>query len=189
MPEVEGLALYEAARVAGLYGPLLEIGSYCGKSAVYLGAAAREAGSVLFTLDHHRGSEEHQPGQEYHDPALVDAEGRIDTLPCFRKTIAGAGLEDRVIAIVGRSVMVSHWWRTPLAFLFLDGGHSEWQAFFDYDFARHLLPHGILAIHDVFEDPAEGGRPPFLVHELALMQGFEPAGSEGSLRLLRRSGS
>ena len=189
MPEVEGLALYEAARVAGLYGPLLEIGSYCGKSAVYLGAAAREAGSVLFTLDHHRGSEEHQPGQEYHDPALVDAEGRIDTLPCFRKTIAGAGLEDRVIAIVGRAVMVSHWWRTPLAFLFLDGGHSEWQAFFDYDFARHLLPHGILAIHDVFEDPAEGGRPPFLVHELALMQGFEPAGSEGSLRLLRRSGS
>src|SRR5438132_13446592 len=101
LPETEGLALYQAAMAAGRRGPLLEVGTYCGKSAVYLGAAAREAESVLFTIDHHRGSEEHQPGQEYHDPELVDDHGRVDTLPCFRRTIAAAGLEDRVIGVVG----------------------------------------------------------------------------------------
>src|SRR6266571_1405823 len=102
MPDDEGLALHDAGRAGAAAGPLLEIGSYCGKSAVYLGGAAREAGTVLFTVDHHRGSEENQPGWEHHDARLVDpATGRIDTLPCFRRTIEAAGLEDAVIAVVG----------------------------------------------------------------------------------------
>jgi predicted O-methyltransferase YrrM len=188
MPEVEGLALYQAALSAGRRGPLLEVGTYCGKSTVYIGAAATEAESVVFTIDHHRGSEEHQPGEEYHDPTLTDAEGRIDTLPCFRKTMAAAGLEERVIALVGDSVTISAWWRTPLAFLFLDGGHSHERAMLDYTgYSRHLEPGGVLAIHDVFPNPADGGRPPFEVYQLALSQGFVEIADEGSLRLLRLS--
>jgi predicted O-methyltransferase YrrM len=188
MPEVEGLALYQAALSAGRRGPLLEVGTYCGKSTVYIGAAATEAESVVFTIDHHRGSEEHQPGEEYHDPTLTDAEGRIDTLPCFRKTMAAAGLEERVIALVGDSVTISAWWRTPLAFLFLDGGHSHERAMLDYTgYSRHLEPGGVLAIHDVFPNPADGGRPPFEVYHLALSQGFVEIADEGSLRLLRLS--
>jgi len=190
MPEPEGLALYQAAKSAGRQGPILEVGTYCGKSAVYLGAAAQETDSVLFTIDHHRGSEEHQRGQEYYDPALVDAGGRIDTLPCFRKTIAAAGLEDRVIALVGDSALISTWWRTPLALVFLDGGHSRQRALLDYaGYAAHLPADGLLAIHDVFPDPAQGGRPPFEVYQLALSEGFVDLASEGSLRLLRRSGA
>jgi predicted O-methyltransferase YrrM len=188
MPEVEGLALYQAALSVGRRGPLLEVGTYCGKSTVYIGAAATEAESVVFTIDHHRGSEEHQPGEEYHDPTLTDAEGRIDTLPCFRKTMAAAGLEERVIALVGDSVTISAWWRTPLAFLFLDGGHSHERAMLDYTgYSRHLEPGGVLAIHDVFPNPADGGRPPFEVYHLALSQGFVEIADEGSLRLLRLS--
>ena len=187
LAESEGLALYQAAMAAGRQGPLLEVGTYCGKSAVYLGAAARQADSVLFTTDHHHGSEEHQPGQEYHDPELVDAQGNFDTLPCFRRTIAAAGLEDRVIGLVGDSVLVSTWWRTPLAFVFLDGGHSHERALLDYSgYTRHLQPGGVLAIHDVFADPACGGRPPFEVYQLALAQDFVELAAEGSLRLLRR---
>src|SRR5215471_18914939 len=99
MPEREGLALHEAALEAGSRGPLLEIGTYCGKSAVYLGAAARACGTVLFTVDHHRGSEENQAGWEHHDAEVVDAEtGRMDTLPFFRRTLQAAGLEDVVVA-------------------------------------------------------------------------------------------
>jgi predicted O-methyltransferase YrrM len=186
MPEAEGLALHAAALEAGRRGAMLEIGSYCGKSAVYLGAAAREAGTVLFSVDHHRGSEEHQPGEEYHDPALLDAQGRVDTLPCFRRTIAAAGLAEHVVAIVGESARVCRWWRTPLAFLFLDGGHSREQAMLDYAWSQLLQPHGILAVHDVFPDPADGGRPPFEVYQRALRDGFVEVRQEGSLRLLRR---
>ena len=134
MPDDEGVALHDAALRGAAVGPLLEIGTYCGKSAIYLGAAAREAGTVCFTVDHHRGSEENQAGWEHHDPEVVDpATGRMDTLPFFRRTIHDAGLEDVVVAIVGHSVPVARAWRTPLGFLFIDGGHAEDVAMADYD--------------------------------------------------------
>ena len=126
MPEDEGAAAAPLARERLPHGPLLEVGTYCGKSAIYLGAAAREVGGAVFTVDHHRGSEENQAGWEHHDPTLVDAEtGLMDTLPTFRRTIARAGLEDQVVAVIGRSTTVSRHWRTPLALLFIDGGHAE----------------------------------------------------------------
>ncbi len=188
MPDDEGLALHEAALAAGRIGPLLEIGTYCGKSAVYLGAAARAAGTVLFTVDHHRGSEENQPGWEHHDPEVVDPRtGRMDTLPFFRATMEESGLEDVVIAVVGPSVTVARAWRTPVGFLFVDGGHALDVAMADYEhWGPHLLPGGTLAIHDVFEDPAEGGQAPFEVWKRAVGDGFEPVSTTGSLRVLRR---
>jgi predicted O-methyltransferase YrrM len=186
MPDDEGLALYEAARDAGTRGPLLEIGTYCGKSAVYLGAAARDAGTLLFTVDHHRGSEENQAGWEHHDRDVVDPEtGRMDTLPFFRRTIAAAGLEDVVVGVLGASVPVARVWRTPLAFLFIDGGHAEDVAMADYEhWVHHVVAGGTLAIHDVFEDPADGGQAPFHVWQRAIRDGFEPRSTTGSLRIL-----
>ena len=125
MPPDEGLALHEAGLVAAALGPLLEVGTYCGKSAIYLGAAARERGTVLFTVDHHRGSEENQPGWEWHDPTLVDPDlGVMDTLPVFRRTIRDAGLEGTVVAVVGDSPTVARHWATPVALVFVDGGHG-----------------------------------------------------------------
>jgi predicted O-methyltransferase YrrM len=188
MPDDEGRALYEAARAAASLGPLLEIGTYCGKSAVYLGAAAREGGTVLFTVDHHRGSEENQAGWEHHDREVVDARtGRMDTLPFFRRTIEDAGLEDAVVAVVGGSLPVARAWRTPVAFLFIDGGHAEDVAMTDYEhWSPHVMPRGTLAIHDVFEDPAEGGQAPFHVWQRACADGFTPVSTTGSLRVLQR---
>jgi predicted O-methyltransferase YrrM len=188
MPDDEGLALHAAARAAGEHGPLLEIGTYCGKSAVYLGAAAREAGTVLFTVDHHRGSEENQAGWEHHDREVVDPRtGRMDTLPFFRRTIEDAGLEDVVVAVVGYSIPVARAWRTPLAFCFIDGGHAEDVALADYEhWTPHVQPGGTLAIHDVFEDPSAGGQAPFRVWQRAVADGFAPVAATGSLRVLRR---
>src|SRR3954449_9408927 len=138
MPEDEGLLLHRFALERLPLGPVLEVGTYCGKSAVYLGAAAREVGGTVFTVDHHRGSEENQAGWEHHDASLVDPElGLMDTLPVFRRTIAGAGLEDQVVAIVGRSTTVAAHWRTPLALLFIDGGHAEVHAQNDYSGWAH----------------------------------------------------
>jgi len=194
MPEEEGLALHRAGLEAAgtATGPLLEIGTYCGKSAVYLGSAARATGSVLFTLDHHRGSEENQPGWEHHAPDLVDpVTGRMDTLVPFRRTMEQAGLEEWVVAIVGESSAVSTHWRIPLSLVFIDGGHGRQPAWADYlGWAPHVAVGGLLAIHDVFADPADGGRPPYELWRRALASGaFTDVAACGSLRVLRRVGS
>ncbi len=189
MPEDEGAFLHRVARERLPHGPALEVGSYCGKSAIYLGAAAREVGGTVFSVDHHRGSEENQAGWEHHDASLVDAEsGRMDTLPTFRRTIERAGLEDRVVAVVGRSTTVSQHWRTPLSLLFIDGGHAEVHAQNDYaGFGPWVMTGGALVIHDVFERPEDGGQPPFHVWLRARAGGaFEPVGTVGSMRVLTR---
>ncbi|HUB21191.1 MAG TPA: class I SAM-dependent methyltransferase [Streptosporangiaceae bacterium] len=190
MPAPEGRALFDAAARYSPRGPVLEIGSYCGKSTIYLAAAARAAGQQVVTVDHHRGSEEHQPGWEYHDPALVDpATGRLDTLPRLRATLAAAGLEDHVVVIVGRSADVARLWGKPLGLVFIDGGHTEAAAVADYEgWAPWVTLGGALAIHDVFPDPADGGRPPYLIYQRALASGaFTEVRAQGSLRLLERT--
>ena len=188
MPDDEGLALHQAGLDAAAAGPLLEVGTYCGKSAVYLGAAARDRRTVLYTVDHHRGSEENQAGWDWHDERLVDSRtGRMDTLPFFRRTIEDAGLEDEVIAVVGKSTIVARAWATPLGLVFIDGGHAFDVALADYEsWSPHVAPGGLLVFHDVFEDPAEGGQAPYEVWKRAVADGFTPSSTTGSLRVLRR---
>jgi predicted O-methyltransferase YrrM len=191
MPDDEAQALYDAAVPMAACGLLLEVGTYCGKSATWLGAAARAGGGKLVTVDHHRGSEENQPGWEWHDPELVDASvGVMDTLPFFRRTIHAAGLEDTVTAIVGRSAEVASWWRTPLALLFIDGGHAAEHCIADYaGWSPFVQPDGLLAIHDVFPDPADGGQAPYEhIYRPAVADGFVEIRHVGSLRILRRPG-
>ncbi len=194
MPEDEGRFLHACAAQAGQGAPagdpatLLEVGTYCGKSAVLLGAAARATGATAFTVDHHRGSEENQAGWEHHDPTLVDPEtGLMDTLPVFRRTIAAAGLEPEVVAVVGRSATVARHWRAPLDLLFIDGGHGEEPAHADLEgWAPWVRTGGLLLVHDVFPDPADGGRPPYEIYLRALDNGFVDVGVRGSMRALRR---
>ena len=190
MPADEGRALFDAAVGALEGGIAVEIGTYCGKSTVLLGAAAAETGSVLYTIDHHHGSEEHQPGWEFHDTTMVDpVSGRFDTLPTFRRTLDAAGLDDTVVAVVGKSTVVARGWRTPLQLLFIDGGHSETAAQQDFDgWSRWVAVGGALLIHDVFPDPRDGGRPPYHIYCRALESGqFTEVGCTGSLRVLRRT--
>jgi len=190
MPLDEGAFLHATAVTHLGAGPALEIGTYCGKSAIYLGAAAEAVDSTVFTLDHHRGSEENQAGWEHHDPTVVDPEiGLMDTLPTFRRTVQRAGLEHRVVAVVGDSPTVARYWRTPVALLFIDGGHSEEPAQADYSgFAPWVQPGGVLVIHDVFERPEDGGQAPFHVWERAVASGsFTPVGTVGSMRVLERT--
>lgn len=193
MPDDEGLALYRVGGVAagsGL-GPLLEVGTYCGKSAVYLGAAAQESGTLLVSVDHHRGSEENQAGWEHHDQTVVDPRtGRMDTLPWARTAIEVAGLEQHVVLIVGESTAVAGVWGTPLGLLFIDGGHGDEVAWEDYRaWSPQVAVGGWMAIHDVFPDPADGGRPPYELYCAALDSSEwceETALGCGSLRVLRR---
>jgi MMP 1-O-methyltransferase len=192
MPPAEGIALYETALAYGHRGPVIEIGTYCGKSTIYLAAAARVLGQKVVTVDHHRGSEENQPGWEYHDMSLVDPRtGQMDTLPHFRATLGETGLEDAVVAIVGRSADVAGLWRTPAGMVFIDGGHTDAAAQADYQgWSPWVAAGGALAIHDVFPDPAAGGQAPYRIYLRALESGaFAEVRAEGSLRVLERSGS
>jgi predicted O-methyltransferase YrrM len=193
MPDDEGLALYRAAVQAGSDGPaggtIVEIGAWCGKSTIYLGAAAQRTGAVVFSIDHHHGSEENQPGWDHHDPSVVDIRtGRIDTLPYWRAAVDGAGLGDHVVGVVGDSPVIASRWRTPVDLCFIDGGHGEAPAWADFrGWAPHVAVGGWLAIHDVFEDPSEGGRPPYELWRAALRsKEFEPDATCGSLRVLKR---
>jgi hypothetical protein len=196
MPDDEGQALFEAALRAGRAdlpaakpATFVEIGAWCGKSTVYIGAAAESTAAVLLSVDHHRGSEENQPGWEHHEADLVDAEaGRIDTLLHWRRSIALTGLESSVVGIVGDSPTVATRWDRALAFCFIDGGHGEEPAWADYrGWAPHVAVGGWLAIHDVFPDPADGGRPPYELFCAALESGeFTEEAACGSLRVLRR---
>ncbi len=193
MPDEEGEALHLVAALAaksGL-GPIVEIGTYCAKSALYLGFAARLETCVVYSVDHHRGSEENQAGWEHHDPSLVDpATGRMDTLPSARAAIEGAALEDTVVLIVGRSEVVATAWSTPISMLFIDGGHGGSVAWADYrGWSPLVAVGGFMAIHDVFPDPADGGRPPYEIFCEALACGRWSERTDlgfGSLRVLER---
>lgn len=185
----EAARLYQHALVAAQRGPILEVGSYCGKSTVYLGTACKQHKSILFAVDHHRGSEEHQLGEAYHDPELYDAYyKKMDSFPQFRHTLARANLEDVVIPIVAPSALAARAWATPLAMVFIDGGHSMDAALTDYRcWSGHLMRGGFLAIHDVFPNPKDGGRPPFEIWKLAQESGlFEALPLVKSLGVLKR---
>lgn len=188
LPDGEGLRLYEWALETAVMGPILEIGSYCGRSTIWLAQAAKEKQSLVFAVDHHRGSEEHQPGESHHDTELVDAKGNVDTLTMFRRNIRLAGLENEVIPVVTDSTRFARSWSGQLGMVFIDGGHSLSAALADFRaWAPRVLPGGILAIHDVFPDPSEGGQAPFTIWRLAQQSGlFESLEGIGSLRGLRR---
>jgi len=189
MDVAEGVALHDAALEIADLGPVMEIGSYCGKSTVYLGTACKARGALLYALDHHRGSEENQPGWEHHDPDTWDARaGAMDTMPFFRDTLRRAQLEDTVIGIVTQSRLAARHWNIPLSMLFIDGGHALEMAMIDYrGFSPHVMQGGILAIHDIFPDPKDGGQAPYEIYKLALASGlFEELAMVKSLGLLRR---
>ena len=185
----EGEALYHLAAEASTLGPVLEVGSYCGKSSIYLAAACKLVDSVLFAVDHHRGSEEHQPGEEYHDPELYDDGAQLmDSFRTFRRNIRAAELEEWVVPVVAPSAIAARRWNTPLGLVFIDGGHSLEAAMTDYrSWTRHIVPGGYLAIHDIFPDPADGGQAPYDIYKLALASGqFELVEMVDTLGVLRR---
>ncbi|MFO7885724.1 MAG: class I SAM-dependent methyltransferase [Desulfobacteraceae bacterium] len=190
MADHEAETLYRTACTASAMGPCLEIGSYCGKSAYFIGTACRENNSILFSIDHHKGSEEQQPGEEYFDPDLFSKRlNRINTFDCFQNTLERASLEHTVVPIVSDSETAGKMWSTPLSLVFIDGGHTFEAALTDYHvWTDHIMPDGFLVIHDIFMDPDQGGQAPRTIYEKALSSGgftfFSMTGTLGVLQKL-----
>ena len=173
MPEHEGKALYEWARKFSEFGPLLEIGTYCGKSAMFLSEGAKENDQYVYTIDHHMGSEEHQINEEYFDIEIFDdLSKRINSFPLFLENINNFGIKN-VVPIVNESSYVAERWSSPLAMVFIDGGHSFETAMNDFiSWHKKIISGGALVIHDIFENPDEGGQAPYEVYMHALKNGF-----------------
>lgn len=189
MDDEEAERLFDVSLAASAMGPLLEVGSYCGRSAAIIGQACKENASILYSIDHHRGSEEQQPGEEYFDPDLYDERTcGINTLPLFRDTLKRAGLEESVVPIVSSSAVAGRMWQTGLAMVFIDGGHSFEAAHTDFiTWSPHLIPGGFLVIHDIFYDPEAGGQAPRQVYETALATGrYEALDMTKTLGVLRQ---
>ncbi len=185
----EGQALYQMAHKASQQGPCLEVGSYCGKSTVYIGRACRENHTVLYSIDHHRGSEEQQPGEEYFDPDLFDFETyQIDTFKTFRQTLSNANLEETVIPLICRSDVAARFWTRQLSLVFIDGGHAAETVQLDYQcWVQHVMPGGYLVFHDIFPNPEDGGQAPYNVYQSALASGeFIEKPMVKSLGILRK---
>ena len=185
----EGRCLYEMALEASRFGPCLEIGSYCGLSTLYLGAGCKAADGILFAVDHHRGSEEHQPGEEYFDPELMDSRtGQVDSFGFLRTTLEKAELGGTVVPIVSSSAVTARMWRTPLSLVLIDGGHAYETVETDFScWSPHIIAGGYLLIHDIFPNPADGGQAPFEIYQKAIADGgFEPVKMVKSLGVLRK---
>ncbi len=189
MAKEEAVRLYQVCLEASKNGPVVEIGSYCGKSAYIIGSACKLNASILYSIDHHKGSEEQQKGEQYFDPELYDSLlSRVNTLPFFQKIICQESLENTVVPVVASSSIAGKSWATPISMLFIDGGHSFDAAHNDYlTWACHIQPSGFLVIHDIFLDPQKGGQAPRQVYNIALESGnYQELEMTQTLGILKR---
>ena len=170
-------------------GSVLEIGTYCGKSTLNFALIAKKIDGLIYTVDHHTGSEEHQLGEEYHDEDLYDKRlKKFNTLPEFLKNLRSSNLGKFIIPIISKSSDASKTFSESISLLFIDGGHSLEAALCDYNsWKDKICSGGLLVIHDVFPNPQDGGRPPFEIYSKAQKsKQFEDLGIYETLGILKK---
>tara|TARA_B100000941_G_C28457324_1_gene528720 strand:+ start:160 stop:765 length:606 start_codon:yes stop_codon:yes gene_type:complete len=185
----EGIALYKQVKRVSKNNFCVEIGSYCGKSACFIGQACKENGSLLITIDHHEGSEEQQLGELYFDPEVYDEKlGRVNTLPLLKKNIAKFNLDNVVKPLVMDSISASKIVDNNADLIFIDGSHTFESAESDYELWKNKIRKGgILAIHDIYDSEEEGGQAPNKVFKQSLRENFALIKRVKSLVLLQKS--
>ena len=196
MKDVKGfLSDKEAKKLQELFlkvhhlGSVLEIGTYCGKSALNFSEVAKGVNGLIYTIDHHTGSEEHQRGEEYHDSELFDERlKKFNTLPEFLKNLKSKKMAKFIIPIIDKSQNASNFFSEKISLLFIDGGHSFETALRDYNaWKDKICADGFLVIHDVFPNPKDGGRPPYEIYTLAReSKEFDDLGIYETLGILKK---
>ena len=186
----EGILLYEMAKKYCTKSFAVEIGSYCGKSACYIGQACKTKGTHLITIDHHRGSEEQQFGEEYFDSEEYDYKNnRVDTLPTLLRNISKFELDEHIRVVVDNSESASKKIKGEIDFLFIDGSHTFASARNDYEsWKNKIRAGGILTIHDIYDSEEEGGQAPREIFEKAITEDFTLVKRVNSLVALEKIG-
>ena len=196
MKDIKGfLSDKEAKKLQELFlkvhhlGSVLEIGTYCGKSALNFSDVAKDVNGIIYTVDHHTGSEEHQLGEEYHDSELFDERlKKFNTLPEFLNNLKSKKMAKFIIPIIDKSQNASNFFSEKISLLFIDGGHSFETALSDYNaWKDKICADGLLVIHDVFPNPKDGGRPPYEIYTLAReSKEFDDLGIYETLGILKK---
>jgi predicted O-methyltransferase YrrM len=127
--------LFNTARSLSDTATLVEIGSYTGRSTACLGFGCLGSQRRIFALDLFDGS--HLPG-------------RPDYFSEFKANLRRCGLDSTITPVPGPSAITARTWHTPIDFLFIDGAHEYEGVVADIEgFLPHVVPGGLVALHDV----------------------------------------
>jgi predicted O-methyltransferase YrrM len=150
----EGELLYDLAKGCRGTGAIVEIGSWKGKSTVWIAQGSKKGSRTkVFAVDPHVGSPEHQA-----------AEGSVWTLREFEENMRKTGCSDIVEPIVKTSEAAAPGINMPVEFVFVDGAHEYEMVKLDFElWFPKLIEGGIVAFHDTIGWPG----PKRLVNELA----------------------
>lgn len=134
----EGRLLYRLAGEADPAGTIVEIGSWHGRSTIWLAAGAVTGrGAPVVAVDPHTGTHLRSDG--------------ASTEPVLRENLARAGLANQVEIVVATSEVAAADWSRPISLLWIDGDHSYESALRDFQlWEPHLLPDAVVALHDTF---------------------------------------
>ena len=172
LSERQGRELFRAALACAGRGAIVEIGSWKGRSTVWLAAAARRAGTIVYAVDRHEASREDPTARTYDD---------------FRRNLTAAGLLDHVRPLVMSSREAERILEGPVGVLFIDGDHSDAGAQEDFTlWLPRLAPGAALLCHDVSTASYSGPRRMFqrLVCRSAE---FDAVRRVGSMMVARRT--
>lgn len=135
----EGQTLYNLAKNCKGEGVIVEIGSWKGKSTIWIGNGSKNGNSVLiYAIDPHTGSLEHQKENNF-----------VKTFEDFKKNIKNAKVDDIIVPIVKTSKDAAKTFNKKVEFIFIDGAHEYNSVKLDFDmWVPKVLNGGIIAFHD-----------------------------------------
>lgn len=145
----EGEFLYRMAREVSGKGAIVEIGSFKGKSTIYLAWGAKDGSRAkVYAIDPHAGTESYKEWLGVGETWAFDE---------FLKNIEVAGVDDIVVPIVKTSQEAAESWDEPVELIFIDGDHEYKSVETDFKmWFPHLTLGGVMAFHDTvatFEGP------------------------------------
>jgi hypothetical protein len=160
--ERECLALYTAATIASKVGPIVEIGTYKGRSALVLGSALKASASShkLYTVDRFVPFVDDSALKEgAHQPEEVRPSSKQEV----EQLVAKHGLDRHIIVCECSSHEAANKFQYVSSYyvsmLFIDGSHDEASVMLDYTSWRYVLDkNAIIAWHDYYDLGARGGR-------------------------------
>lgn len=149
LSEAEGRLLYRLAKNCRGSGAIVEIGSWKGRSTIWLAFGSKDgAGKKIVAVDPHMSSPEMPQGNSFKE---------------FRQNLKNAGVEEMVEPVVKTSEEAALGFRGKAEFVFIDGDHSYGHAKQDFElWFPKVEEHGVMAFHDTMLVPG----PKKVVHDL-----------------------
>jgi len=145
--EREGETLYNLAKNGPGKGAIVEIGSFKGKSTIYLASGSKAAGrEKVYAIDTHMAWKEKGKTRA---GIYVPKKGAFKF---FLSNLRKARVEDWVVPVKEYSHKANEKWSKPIRLLFIDGSHKYLHVKLDFLLWEPFIAKGgIIALHDSHE--------------------------------------